>query len=190
HVIVLHPQYKDSYFIKAKWSIAWHGEALRLLKEEWEDYKPSMVAETSNAKPTVTLFADVDNFNLDTNKDKLDQYLSTPPDTTCADPITYWNARLASGSQLARMGLDILSIPATSVDVERAFSCGRLMVSHLCHILNDTTTRNGTVLGSWAMMPGLIPEAELVKSLGSKAKRGQGSGEKEKGKEESLAPKV
>ncbi|KIJ47636.1 hypothetical protein M422DRAFT_163711, partial [Sphaerobolus stellatus SS14] len=173
-VAVLHPRYKDSYFAKAEWTAVWHNEALRLLKKEWKGYKPSPVAHTLKAKPTVTaFFADADNFNLDVNKDELDQYLSTPPDTTCADPIAYWNARLASGSQLAQMGLDILSIPATSVDVERAFSRGRLMVSRLRHSLNDTTTRNGTVLGSWATLPGLIPEAELVKSFGSKSKRGK-----------------
>ena len=55
---------------------------------------------------------------------------------------------------------------ATSTDVERAFSSGRLTVSQLRHSLSDETIRAGTLLGSWARIPGIVDEwlaASLIK---------------------------
>ncbi|KIJ50844.1 hypothetical protein M422DRAFT_158795 [Sphaerobolus stellatus SS14] len=169
--IVLCPRYKDSYFDKACWPESWQKEATRLLKEEWAKYKPTPIDKSVVwEKPTVTFFFEMDTFNLDIAQDELDQYLSSPPETHCVDPIAHWNARLVSGSCLARMALDILSIPATSVDVERAFSRGRLTVSHLRHSLKDSSTRMATVLGSWAVLPELIPKANIIQSFRDKTK--------------------
>ncbi|KAF6742064.1 hypothetical protein DFP72DRAFT_776162, partial [Ephemerocybe angulata] len=51
---------------------------------------------------------------------------------------------------------------ATSTDVERAFSRGRLMVSMLRHLLADKTTKASTVLSSWHEHGDLIPFDDLV----------------------------
>ncbi|EJD50330.1 hypothetical protein AURDEDRAFT_58105, partial [Auricularia subglabra TFB-10046 SS5] len=50
---------------------------------------------------------------------------------------------------LSRMALDYLSIPATSVDVERTFSRGRLLLSHVRNRLSAESTRALLCLGSW-----------------------------------------
>jgi len=57
---------------------------------------------------------------------------------------------------------------AASTDVERAFSKGRLNVSRLRHSLSDESTRAATVLGSWAEIPGLVRDDELVKHIKDK----------------------
>ena len=62
------------------------------------------------------------------------------------------------------------------MDAERAFSRGRLTVSHLRHSLSDQTVRASTVLGSWARYPELVPEADAVTLLWRKEKgKGKGS---------------
>ncbi|QRV85677.1 hAT family dimerization protein [Ceratobasidium sp. AG-Ba] len=51
-------------------------------------------------------------------------------------PLRYWQTQSSSNtydSQVARFAINYLSAPASSVDVERAFSCGRLMINHLQH---------------------------------------------------------
>ena len=51
---------------------------------------------------------------------------------------------------------------ATSTDIKRAFSCGHLTVSHLHHSLSDKSVHANIVLGSWASIPDLVHESELV----------------------------
>lgn len=119
--------------------------------------------------------------------DALDAYLKSPVVANVSDPLEYWNARLGSPSDapLARFALDFLSIPgkpehlycdlhdlyantvctATSTDAERAFSRGRLTVSRLRHSLADASVRANTVLGSWARIPGLVSESDLINNI-------------------------
>ncbi|KZV99873.1 hypothetical protein EXIGLDRAFT_572679, partial [Exidia glandulosa HHB12029] len=51
--------------------------------------------------------------------------------------------------RLSRMALDYLSIPATSVDVERTFSKGRTLLSHIRNRLSAQSTRALLCLNSW-----------------------------------------
>jgi len=60
---------------------------------------------------------------------------------------------------------------ASSTDIERGFSKGRLTVSHLRHSLSDESTRAATVLGSWASVSGLVPDAELIENIKKKGSR-------------------
>ena len=87
------------------------------------------------------------------------------------DPIKYWIAQRAGGHPVAQMALDFLSAPAASTDVERAFSHGGLTVSKHRHALSDKSVRASTVLGSWAAVSGLIPEAKVYEVFGEKSKR-------------------
>lgn len=68
------------------------------------------------------------------------------------------------------MCLDFLSAPASSTDVERAFSRGGLTVSKRRHALSDESTRAATVLSSWAAIPGLIPEEDILQVFREKCK--------------------
>ena len=58
--------------------------------------------------------------------------------------------------------LSQLYVVATSVEAEHAFSRGRLTVSRLRHSLSDASVRASTLLGSWASIPALVPETDVV----------------------------
>ncbi|KAF8232945.1 hypothetical protein L208DRAFT_1559430 [Tricholoma matsutake] len=45
--------------------------------------------------------------------------------------MKYWHQAIDQRPQLAKMGLDFCSAPASSVDAEHAFSVGRLEINHL-----------------------------------------------------------
>lgn len=65
---------------------------------------------------------------------------------------------------------------ATSTDAERAFSRGHLTVSRLRHSLNEESVRTSTVLGSWANIPGLVPEEDIVEFIKSSSRRPRAAG--------------
>ena len=99
---------------------------------------------------------------------------------------------------LARMALDFLSVPgscafriscihqtdacttATSVEAERAFSSGRLTVSRLRHSLSDASVRASTLLGSWASIPSLVPESDIVNLIRETSERQSTKGKERK----------
>ncbi|KIK82194.1 hypothetical protein PAXRUDRAFT_154329, partial [Paxillus rubicundulus Ve08.2h10] len=65
---------------------------------------------------------------------------------------------------LSHMALDYLTIPATSVDVERLFSHGRLLLTHVCSCLTTQSTCTLLCLGYWSQV-GLI-KTEDVQQVG------------------------
>ncbi|KIM58132.1 hypothetical protein SCLCIDRAFT_128912, partial [Scleroderma citrinum Foug A] len=64
--------------------------------------------------------------------------------------------------RLSRMALDYLSIPATSVDVERLFSHGRLLLSHVHSCLSPQSVRALLCLGAWSEL-NLVKSADVLK---------------------------
>ncbi|EIW52838.1 uncharacterized protein TRAVEDRAFT_87097, partial [Trametes versicolor FP-101664 SS1] len=164
---VLHPAYKAQYFRDHRWLKEWITVAIDITKEEWNNhYKPKKAAPANSA----AMFASIN--RKDTTTDALDKYLEAAPDSTVDDPLKYWNTRLESTrdksspeAALARMALDFLSAPATSTDAERSFSCGHLTVSRLRHSLADESVRTSTILGSWALLPDVLAEDELVEVI-------------------------
>ena len=62
---------------------------------------------------------------------------------------------------LARMALDYLFIPATSVDVERLFSHGRLVLSHVRSRLSVQSTRALICVGAWSRL-GLVKTEDVL----------------------------
>jgi hypothetical protein len=90
-------------------------------------------------------------------RDELDRFLSTDPEHV-KNVLAWWFERQHIYPQLSRMALDYLSIPgvcyvldlditnidifiATSVNVERVFSQGRILLSHLRSRLSVESTR-------------------------------------------------
>ncbi|OJA19991.1 hypothetical protein AZE42_05624 [Rhizopogon vesiculosus] len=57
------------------------------------------------------------------------------------------------------MALDYLTIPATSVDIERIFSRGRLFLSHVRNRLSAETTRVLLCVGLWSQF-GLVKDKD------------------------------
>ncbi|KNE93304.1 hypothetical protein PSTG_13345 [Puccinia striiformis f. sp. tritici PST-78] len=119
--MVLHPSFKDEYFKLAKWEPEWINEALRLTREMWENhYKPQ-------AQPNTTKEGN-----------------SRPK----------WWIRQGKGGNthggLLQMALDVLSCPATTVDVERSFSFGRDYVSLRRHRLNAASVTRGMTVAFYS----------------------------------------
>lgn len=111
---------------------------------------------------------------------ELEDYLRQKTEKT-KDPILWWIERRSMFPRLSRMGIDYLSIPgtlyhylclsslltcyssisATSVEVERVFSKGRLLLSHLRNRLSASSTRASLCLGSWSRM-GLVRDSDIL----------------------------
>ncbi|KAF5318504.1 hypothetical protein D9619_011038 [Psilocybe cf. subviscida] len=187
--MILHPRHKTAYFEKAKWESEWVAVAKALARNEWqENYKPKPVERTnvraqddSSSTPDGRFSKARRHFDLyrdhgtpSSDSDALEDWLSSPPIATNADPITYWNGMLATGHPLAQMALDFLSVPATSTDVERAFSRGGLTVSKLRHNLSDRSVRSATVLGMWVEHGDLVPMDTVTRVFEEKRRRGKG----------------
>jgi hypothetical protein len=102
-------------------------------------------------------------------RSELDTYLGTDPEHV-TDALAWWYEHKHVYPCLHRMALDYLSIPgkfkyldignfldhqfilATSVDVERTFSQGRLLLSHIRNRLSIQSTRALLCLGIWSEM--------------------------------------
>ncbi|PPQ90517.1 hypothetical protein CVT25_014406 [Psilocybe cyanescens] len=68
------------------------------------------------------------------------------------DALSWWASKTNIYPRLLRMALDYLSIPATSVDVECVFSCGRILLSHLRNCTSPQTTRALMCLQVWSIL--------------------------------------
>ncbi|KAG8726396.1 hypothetical protein FRC11_000220, partial [Ceratobasidium sp. 423] len=98
--------------------------------------------------------------------DTIEAYLASNVESVApyGGPVQYWSAKLDTNPRLARMALDYLSAPATSVDAERAFSAGRLTINHLQHNMSPETFEAKMAVGSWYGTP-LLPEISDVASI-------------------------
>ena len=101
--------------------------------------------------------------------DELDRYLSADPEHV-TDVLLWWYEKRSVYPRLHRMALDYLLIPgkqllrcmcnmslltqihlATSIDVERTFSQGRLLLSHVRSRLSVQSTQALICLGGWSL---------------------------------------
>ncbi|TFK80198.1 HAT dimerization, partial [Polyporus arcularius HHB13444] len=80
--------------------------------------------------------------------DEVARYFATATEET-DNPLLWWRERRDIFPCLSRMALDYLSIPGTSVDVERVFSRGRRCLTHVRSRLSAQTTRALLCLGDW-----------------------------------------
>ena len=114
--------------------------------------------------------------------DELVRYLAADVEHT-HDVLAWWHEHRTTYPRLSRMAFDYLSIPgsflsescygftdmylipsitvATSVDVERTFSRGRLLLSHVCSRLNVQSIRALLCLGAWSLM-GLVKDKDVL----------------------------
>lgn len=103
-------------------------------------------------------------------KSELERYLETPPEKIKPDgALQWWYENQSMFPHLSRMAMNYLTIPgerfgflmyamsditaiATSVDVERVFSKGRILLSHVRNRLSAQTTRAVLCVGSWSLL--------------------------------------
>ncbi|KIL64547.1 hypothetical protein M378DRAFT_48155, partial [Amanita muscaria Koide BX008] len=93
--------------------------------------------------------------------DELQHYLSSDLETPGEGPLKWWRSKQQVYPRLSLMALNYLSIPATSVDVERVFSKGRLVLSHVRNRLSAETMRAIMCLGAWTQA-NLITKKDVV----------------------------
>jgi len=106
-----------------------------------------------------------------THRDELEKYLSTERELHINDGLLWWHEQKHIYPRLSRMALDYLSIPgklslfifdgvthlyipfaATSVHVERTFSQGRLLLSHVRSHLSIQSTCALLCVGIWSLL--------------------------------------
>ena len=106
-------------------------------------------------------------------QDELDTYLSTQRELDVKDGLRWWQEHKHLYPHLYRRALDYLSIPgyffllfylqwtgywyiynitATSIDVERTFSQGRLLLSHVRSCLSVQSMQAFLCIGVWSLM--------------------------------------
>ena len=180
----LDPRFKLQYLIDQGWLTSWINEVKRIIRLVYnEDYanlttedlpsSPQKPRALSPEWPSLTRKMTVKAAVREC--DELAAFWGTPCEPESCDPIQFWKGRSVShpDSRLVQMAIDYLSVPASSVDAERAFSRGALTVTHRHHTLSVTSTRNSIVLGGWLKDTNLVPKQELIEFFRNKTIRGQ-----------------
>lgn len=178
--MALDPRLKLQYFVDQEWPADWINTVKNITRRVYNEDYTSVAAADVPVSPRRRLVPTGDWPSLlrkskapsRQERDELATFWASP--TECAaDPLQYWYGHLIGQpeSRLARMAIDYLSAPASSVEVERAFSRGALTVTHRRHALSHHSTRNSIVLGAWLKNTNLVPKEELVEFFQKKTSR-------------------
>ncbi|KAA1124793.1 hypothetical protein PGTUg99_034942 [Puccinia graminis f. sp. tritici] len=154
-------------------------EAIRLTREMWVMFhKPAPITSTPSlllnerTKPKANLLAGLGDAakaqggQCSTNL--LDVWLARAlilEDGKPINPLKWWLQEKKSGNthgDILQMALNVLSFPATSVDVERAFSFGRDYVSQRRHSLSAQSLSRGMAVAFYSKN-GMIQDEVLHK---------------------------
>ncbi|KEP46987.1 hAT family dimerization protein [Rhizoctonia solani 123E] len=105
--------------------------------------------------------------------DSIEDYLQTEPVSAMivgasGGPLKYWESQRGPTDRprLARFAINYLTAPASSVEAERAFSCGRLTINHLQHQMSSDTFCAKMALRSWYQTPLLNGVEDVAVLLG------------------------
>jgi len=164
--MVLHPRHKLTYFQTAQWSDEWIKTAEALVRAEFErsynhatndsdsdiEIIDDAQAGSKNIKKSKNIFDNLPTLvtpEPSRASSELDRYLRLDIEDV-DNAIAWWHERRSLYPRLSRMALDYLTIPPTSIDVERFFSRGRLLLSHTRSRLSVHTTAAILCLGHWS----------------------------------------
>ncbi|TFY50404.1 hypothetical protein EVJ58_g11062 [Rhodofomes roseus] len=181
--MVLDPRHKLQYFRDNAWPDRWIAEARALVRqaydEEWkghavsreqaedaEEPQPLMNAQHASSSKKANMF---DAARASRKKatvpivDELDHYLSTDANPAINSALVWWTSResRATYPNLSRMAISYLTIPPTSVAVERLFSKGRIFISHLRNGLSAASIRALLCLNNWSTL-GFIKDEDVM----------------------------
>jgi len=175
---VLHPRHKLAYFKTAGRTQDWIVATEILVRNQFEsryttteagkdredsgDQESEDVTEvetpiTENIFDSLPLFAPLRRSTA--VMDELGRYLSIKPEIV-TDAVQWWYEHRKTYPRLYRMALDYLTIPATTIDVERLLSRGRPILSLPRSLLSFTSTRASLCLGSWSLL-GLVRDEDV-----------------------------
>ncbi|GAA5946725.1 hypothetical protein JCM1841_005391 [Sporobolomyces salmonicolor] len=153
--ILLHPGLGIRYLRAQRWPQSWIDDAvdatqelyntrhkrMAKMKREWARNK--RVSSANTPKTTRELMSEVDDDQMDLDKIVYNFASGRHPDTDSEGKeivaLQYWKQLYAIGEHkegLTELALDVFGCPASSVDVERAFSFGGFTVSKRRHNLS------------------------------------------------------
>lgn len=188
----LDPRFKVRYFHDEEWLEEWINTAKNITREVYnDDYCSPATLDLpgSPEKPSAPSAEWSSLLRMRRTKaaaqvrDELATFWASPREPLDIDPLQFWHGALISRpeSRLARIAIDYISAPASSADIERAFSRGALTVAHRRHALSDVSTRNAIVVGTWLKDTNLVPKDALIEHFQNKSTRlltsGSDSGE-------------
>jgi len=160
--MVLHPRHKLQYFKNAGWDEAWIETAHAIVREEFDrtyafmdvDNESTLITTSSSLVNNTNMFDKLPALSALASselRDELERYLSTDPEYV-TNVCAWWHERRDAYPCLHHMALNYHTIPATSVDVERIFSQGRILMSHLRSRLLVQSTRALMCIGEWSRL--------------------------------------
>jgi len=85
--------------------------------------------------------------------DEFQVYLLSPTCDEDIDPLQWWQMNQNQFPRLAKMAMDFLSIPSTSVPSEECFSISKNLITNTCNRLAEKTIRSCMCLKSWLSGP-------------------------------------
>lgn len=182
---VLHPGIQMSFLTKAygereEWLLVARQLIQKLWEEEYRDLPARWEIESSNLPVAVRAreYNPFDSFQdglISSTKqggdevtDELEKWLSTKQDiyTKYDNPLEYWSAKRFEYPRVAKMAIDVLSIPAMAAECERTFSSAGCMVSPKRTRLDASTIAVTQTVRSW-IRAGLLEGYDgLLKEMG------------------------
>ncbi|CAE6449547.1 unnamed protein product [Rhizoctonia solani] len=188
--LLTHPSFRLHYLTDAEWPGDWAEEAVNILRDGWErHYKPATVptnntdtrSDVSHSSYLDQVCARLDGMSGVKETNPVTRFVNAMPvfDRTESgrsipvDPLAWWYSQRLAGEEhdgLTQMAIDIHTTPATSIDVERAFSFVSAMVSKCRHKLGALTIQASASLGAYSRAD-LIKPGCLKKVLKLKAKK-------------------
>jgi hypothetical protein len=152
--VILDPRLKLG-FLQRKWAehLNWIESAKKSTERRYQEYinkySDSITTSTTDSQ-SIDIFDTFkfgEMFQQDVH-DELTDYLSLPSAAQTADPVKWWIDHSVRFPILSRLALDILAIPATSAEAERAFSryicfLRKLMLIEFSakHLITDSRNR-------------------------------------------------
>ncbi|KAF7359902.1 putative AC9 transposase [Mycena venus] len=158
--LILHPSSKLEYFRANDFDAAWISAVEIKLRREFNVYRQRLAIKEVEPTPATTVAPQLDdniiNFstfqNLSTvdeeTRDEVSDYLAAPRVRT-EDPMNWWWNHRREYPVLSQVALDYLSVPSTSVAVERVFSHGRRLLEFTRNRMSGASFRRQLCLGSW-----------------------------------------
>ncbi|TFY67078.1 hypothetical protein EVJ58_g1873 [Rhodofomes roseus] len=162
--MVLHPRYKLRYFENARWQEGWINTAEELVRDEYADWRSRHAAMMKEIKKSKNIFDNLPALAPPKPAkvaDELVAYLASDVEAV-QDPVRWWYEHRRTYPNLSWMAISYLTIPATSADVERIFSRGRLVLPHIRNGMSAQSIRAVLCLGDWSKL-GFVKDTDILK---------------------------
>lgn len=164
--LILDPRHKTKRFQKTEWGKQMQEYSITKFEELYknsyykEQNKDVETEKTKKSKQGLELDLE-DFYSEENNKDdsinsneewrtEIDDYYAERTAPVEVDILEWWKVHSKMYPNLSRMARDILSVQATSVEVERLFSQCSLIMTNRRNSLNDDTFKALICLHCWA----------------------------------------